>query len=53
MTPALLRAFAASIQHAFFHLFIVAAVIAALSIACSLGLKEVPLRGRELKKTLA
>ena len=53
LTPALLHALAASIQRAFSHLFIVAAVIAALSTACALGLKEVPLRGREPKKALA
>jgi hypothetical protein len=53
LTPALLLAFAASIQRAFAHLFLVATGIAALSVICSFSLKEVPLRGREPKKALA
>jgi EmrB/QacA subfamily drug resistance transporter len=54
LTPALLHAYAAAIAHAFSRLFVVAAMIGALSMICSLGLKEIPLRGRAPKKpTLA
>jgi hypothetical protein len=50
LAPALLRAFAATISHAFTQLFIVAATIGALSVISSLSLKEIPLRGREPRK---
>ncbi len=50
LTPALRQAIAGSIEHAFTQLFIVAAAIGALSVISSLGLKEIPLRGREPKK---
>jgi EmrB/QacA subfamily drug resistance transporter len=53
LTPALLLALAAVIQRAFSHLFLVTAVISALSVICCLRLKEVPLRGREPRKALA
>jgi hypothetical protein len=50
LTPALRHAFADSIERAFTWLFIVASTVGALSVVSSLGLKEIPLRGREPKK---
>ena len=50
LTPALRHAFAATISHAFSQLFIVAAVIAALSVVSSVSLTEIPLRGRAPRK---
>jgi len=50
LTPALRHSFAGSIERAFTRLFIVASMIGALSVVSSLGLKEIPLRGREPRK---
>jgi EmrB/QacA subfamily drug resistance transporter len=47
LPPELMRGLAASIHDAFSTVFLVAAVIAAFTVAGAISLKEVPLRGRD------
>jgi EmrB/QacA subfamily drug resistance transporter len=51
LSPLLLQALSSSIRQAFSHLFLVTAVIAAVTVIGALSLKEVPLRGSEDAKT--